>query len=658
MDNILKNRVESNTKLAKDNGIMAVYEAITNAIQAIEETQSDNGKIIVNIISDTQKRIDGGRSATRIQHVEIIDNGIGFTEENLSSFNKLDSEYKKDKGCHGIGRLMYLKVFDFVTISSVFYQDGKYFKREIRFDFEKEVQSNTVEIPNFTNIATVVKLHGLKQDFSHSFPKTLKIISQNILEHFYAYFFSETPPDIVVTLAGKTQSLLELYDTEASQNVHREEFDKKGIHFDITHVRKRQRTLPPKIHYLADYRQVLSKDTQIKGLTKNLSDKDGKFSYACYVSSSYLNENINSERGDFALPKQSDAFSLSLSDITAEVEKRIKDYLATEINSEIAHKVADIKGFIRENAPEYSLLLTKLTDDKFYEDIDVSKADDVEPFLHSLQYQVEKETLAKGKKLREQTKDYDFKEKIQEYMQDIEDVQKMDLASYVCHRKVVIDTLSALLDSQSSTQEADFHNLIFKQYTKTPSNSNLWLINDEFMYYRGVSEGRLRDLTYKGELLIPKDLTAIQDDFLNKREGELKGLKRPDILLFPDEGKCILLELKDKAVKIENHLNQLNIYAGIILNCSNFQIKTFHGLLIGENYRVDDVLMADSNYGYDDTLNAMVESEGRGRPVRDFVNDREKREDGIIYNKIVKYSDILKQAKMRNSIFFEKLGLR
>lgn len=658
MDNNLRNRVTSNTALSKDNGIMAVYEAIINAIQAIEEADDDNGKIVVNIIADSQADATGENLATLIKDIEVVDNGIGFNDRNFQSFDKLDSDYKKDKGCHGIGRLMYLKVFEYVTLISVYEENGDFFERKIHFDFDNEAKIEQTVITEKTQTGTVLKLHKLRKDYQSKFPKKITTISQYILEHFYAYFFSTTPPNIVVNFGNSSQLLTELYDKEALHNTQDDYFELKGHRFDVTHVRKRHKTVDPKIHFLADYRQVLEQKTNIRGLTKNLSDENGTFCYACYVSSSYLDKNANGERGGFALPKESDALSLilSLSEITARIEECIASYLSSELNSQITEKVSDVKNHIKEYSPEYSLLLTKLDDNKFYTEIDVNDKPKVDLFLHSLQYDIERETIAKGQKLRSQIKDDDFNEKISRYMQDIEDVQKMDLASYVCHRKVVIDTLSDLLDQQSSTQEADFHNLIFKQHTETPSNSNLWLINDEFMYYSGVSEAALRDLTYKEQPLISKHLTAEQDTYLNDRVEELKGNKRPDILLFPDERKCILLELKDKDIRIEDHLNQINKYAHIIFNCSSHPIDTFYGLLVGENFRENDIRSANPNYKYNETLRAYVELRGEGTVVANLVDS--EREDGKIFNKIIKYSDILKQARMRNGIFFEKLGLR
>lgn len=47
-------------------------------------------------------------------------NGIGFDVNNFSSFMTLDSMYRAELGCKGIGRLLWLKEFEGVHISSVY----------------------------------------------------------------------------------------------------------------------------------------------------------------------------------------------------------------------------------------------------------------------------------------------------------------------------------------------------------------------------------------------------------------------------------------------------------------------------------------------------------------------------------------------------------
>ncbi|WP_156665601.1 hypothetical protein [Rhodococcus phenolicus] len=50
----------------------------------------------------------------------VTDNGVGFTAENMKSFETLDSDYKSADGCRGVGRLLWLKAFSKVVVKSTY----------------------------------------------------------------------------------------------------------------------------------------------------------------------------------------------------------------------------------------------------------------------------------------------------------------------------------------------------------------------------------------------------------------------------------------------------------------------------------------------------------------------------------------------------------
>ena len=101
---------------------MPVFEAVVNSIHSIEEKgNSDNSKIVLRINRATQGALDlDAKSLPPIIGFTITDNGCGFDETNFKSFETLDSDHKIDKGCRGVGRLMWLKVFDLVEVESHF----------------------------------------------------------------------------------------------------------------------------------------------------------------------------------------------------------------------------------------------------------------------------------------------------------------------------------------------------------------------------------------------------------------------------------------------------------------------------------------------------------------------------------------------------------
>ena len=132
--------------------------------------------------------------------------------------------------------------------------------------------------------------------------------------------------------------------------------------------------------------------------------------------------------------------------------------------------------------------------------------------------------------------------------------------------------------------------------------------------------------------------------------GEQRLHKRPDVLLFPEEGKCIIIEFKAPDANVSEHLTQIDFYANILRNYTvdEFQITSFYGYLIGESIEDRDVRGRVSRFEYSPKFNYWFRPSER---VVDFSN----RNDGSIYTEIIKYSSILQRAKLRNKIFIEKL---
>lgn len=112
--------------------LYSVYEAVSNSIHAIndrfgEDRAAKKGEIAVKIETD-----DDGE----ISSISVSDNGIGFTDENLESFETSDSRFKYRRGGKGVGRFIWIKMFQTIRVESVV-GDGKGRER-IRFRFAPE----------------------------------------------------------------------------------------------------------------------------------------------------------------------------------------------------------------------------------------------------------------------------------------------------------------------------------------------------------------------------------------------------------------------------------------------------------------------------------------------------------------------------------------
>lgn len=107
-----------NTSLPKRHALLPLLEAIVSGIQSIDarpNSYDDPGRIVVRVHRDSQLELDFGPSGPGrapmkpITSFTVEDDGVGFTELNLSSFETLDSDYKSALGCRGVGRLLWIK---------------------------------------------------------------------------------------------------------------------------------------------------------------------------------------------------------------------------------------------------------------------------------------------------------------------------------------------------------------------------------------------------------------------------------------------------------------------------------------------------------------------------------------------------------------------
>ena len=95
--------------------LYSVYEAVSNSIHAIndrfgEKDAASKGNVSVDISLDECGDIDA---------ITIRDNGIGFTDENLESFETSDSQFKYKRGGKGVGRFIWIKMFENICVESV-----------------------------------------------------------------------------------------------------------------------------------------------------------------------------------------------------------------------------------------------------------------------------------------------------------------------------------------------------------------------------------------------------------------------------------------------------------------------------------------------------------------------------------------------------------
>lgn len=191
-----------------------------------------------------------------------------------------------------------------------------------------------------------------------------------------------------------------------------------------------------------------------------------------------------------------------------------------------------------------------------------------------------------------------------------------------------------------------------KNKDNSHQDSNLWMLNEDFIYFTGKSEERLCDFKINDINVFNSKFPEEEERYLRSL-GENRKIKRPDILLFPEENKCIIIEFKNIGVNVAEHLHQINQYAYWLRNFANenFEFTQFYGYLIGEAIEPRDVRASDGEF------KTMYSGVGLYRPKKNIPCDNNENKDGELYMEILPYSELLERASSRNKIFIEKLGI-
>lgn len=205
------------------------------------------------------------------------------------------------------------------------------------------------------------------------------------------------------------------------------------------------------------------------------------------------------------------------------------------------------------------------------------------------------------------SKDFNRKlnEKVKKVTELVPQINRAELTKYIAKRKIILDlmqkTINKKLDCQQKTTERRkidnerfLHNILFSQHAENPFDSNLWMINDDFIHFNGVSEIVLKDVKIDGDTFIREDLSEEEENELKAFNRDRMG-NRPDILLFPKEHKCIIIELKSTDADVSKFVSQVSQYAGLIRQYAKekLEITMFYSYLIGEHFTLNEVQRAN-----------------------------------------------------------------
>jgi hypothetical protein len=666
-----------NTTLHYSNGLLPLFEAVANSIHSIEEAglAPDKGQISVDILRDTQSHFDfetkkpGPDPCGNILGFKITDNGIGFNETNMKSFLTLDSEHKADKGGRGVGRLIWLKAFSNVKIKSSFNgDDSKLKSRVFTFNANAGVTDDKVDDASVGAAKfTCVHLDGFGEKYRDASYKTAKPIANSLLEHCLWYFVRQGgAPHIIIRDNDEVLNLDEIYEEHMFSSAVNESLLIKEKEFTLTHIKLR--TNSSKSHHIAlCAANRLVKEENLKGkvpgLYGSLHDERGDFIYTCYVSSTFLDENVRSERTGFDIAEQPhEVFAqteISLDDIRNGVIAKATEHLSEYLTENKNKGKERVNNFVSQKAPRYRPILNRIPDDKLYVDPDMSDKE-LELALHKHLSDIEGKLLADGHNVMspKPDEDYaDYRKRLQEYLKTAEDIKKSDLANYVSHRRVIIDLLEKAIekgDDGKYAREDLIHNLIMPMRNDSTEvmldSCNLWLLDERLAFH---------DYLASDKTLCSMPITGSGE----KKEPDICALNVWDNPLLVSEGNrlplasIIVVEIKrpmrnDAAEGEEKDPIEQALFYLDRIRQGKVQTAAGRPIPVSSDIPGFCYILADIT----PTLEARCKMHAAVR-TSDGLGYFVYKDSFKAYVEVISFNRLVNAAKERNRAFFEKLGL-
>lgn len=661
------------THLPKWKSLLPLFEAVMNAVQAIEEGQPTDPKISINVHRDEGLGLVDNPS---INGFTIVDNGVGFHDLNMDSFNTAFSTYKVGKGGKGLGRLSWVKAYGGVEISSRFANPDDEGFLERKFLFGTDYDPDNVTATPTTTLATgsAVTLSDFHEPWKSEAPSDLEQLARRLCEHFVLVLMDENCPKIEI-LDGRQKLLVNqvFQETFRSQS-STTEFEVRGEAFSVISFRiSEPRSSRNRIVYCADKRAVVTEslDKFLPNFSGRMIDADGEtFVYLAIVTGAYLNERVNPARTDFLLSEQEvdDSASEFITDSLFEEEVRrseiregvvsfVQDDLAEIIHDINQFKIKKIENYIEDEAPHYRILLKRVS-----EFIDLvpreGTKNDIEFALHKEMHTLETELKREGNKiLSEAAKldDYeDYEERVGKFLNNQNEVGVAALAQYVAHRRIVLDLFRKAISRDQKDDkyplEKVVHHLIFPMRSDSDdtlfSQQNLWILDERLNYHSFVASD--------------KELRAIE------KVGLPGSRTRPDLTIF------------DKKIKLTDGEQPL----------SSLTIVEFKRPMRGGYRDTDNPLLQVAECVEEIRAGKAQDADGRNinvlspdMPVTCYIisdiTDSLKKQlmvwgareipghEGYygyhpnfrIYFEVMDYDTVLRNAERRNRVLFEKLKI-
>lgn len=644
-----------------------MVELVVNAIQAIDAKGIQNGLVEIEVLRNNQADV-----IDRLEDVDgfvVKDNGIGFTKSNRDAFDTLYTEQKIADGGKGFGRFTCLKYFERVKVSSTFAEGDVFLDRSFRMGLDTDIiVDEKVEPSQAQATGATVEISGIK---SVRFPdKKLETISRVVVERLLLYFVDKERicPRVVIRDANKPSDSVSLNDYLGKENSQIVEMKVDEGTFSLSanedektfHVRVFKffapRTAKSKVSLVAHRREVTDKplESYIPEFAEEFfepgQDQDSStgpnFVIKAYVFGDYLNDNVSLERGEFRFQTDADLLNgISQNDIEQKAAEIAQSAVGTEITERKKRKEVRIAQYVANDAPWHRILAKEVD----FSALPMKPSNqDIELHLQKKKYEKEIATRTQVTALLNSANPDELGEKISQLIESISDNSKNDLIHYVSMRKCVLDLFSKSLEIGADGKhksEGEVHDIIMPRKKDSEELNydahNLWILDERLNFTSYVSSDKpLQSSGDRTDITVYNRRVAYRGDNEASNPITIFEFKRPQRDDFVDPSSK-----EDPVQQIIRYVNQIRE--------GKFKTPTGRDILVNDTTPFYGYVVCDLTKKVKDWL----------QKEKDFTS----MPDGLgwfnwfgnisLYMEVISWTKLLRDAEMRNKIFFNKLGI-
>jgi len=645
-----------------------IVEMVVNGIQAIDETGRQDGKVLVRAHRSAQPELDG--SLPEVIGFDIEDNGVGFTEAHRKSFDTLYTDFKISDGGKGFGRFTSLKYFDDLHVKSIYY-DGDVFKiRSFSMGKEHEIIVNErISTSNSTETGSIVTLAKLK--VGRSFDKKLSTIARNLVERLLPYFITHNYvcPDIVLCEQDGTGAIrlndfvsnelsAEIREIGASNNTFALKAKEANEEFLVRIFKLYSpRNQKSRISLVAHKREVLGsvlqkyipefEDEFFEKTRSGEIDHERNYIVKAYVFGAYLDRNVSLERGGFEFQMDRDLFhGIGQIQIEQDAASIAREAMGTDITFRQQRKIERVQTYVDTEAPWHKTIL---------ETIDLSSMP-CNPTNEEIEVRLQKEKFGQEIAIRKDvarlltgTNFEKVKDSVTEIVNKVSGTCKNDLIHYIALRRTILDIFGKSLELDESgkySSEGVVHDIIFPRKGDSDATSfhdhNLWIVDERLNFTTWVSS----DVPLDGKKTDRPDLLVYNKRVLFRGDNDASNpitifeFKKPqrDDFVNPSSRE-------DPVQQIVRYVNDIR----------DGKYKTPEGrkMLVADNTPFYGYVICDLT----PKVETWLEREKDFKPMPDRLGWFQWLGNINLYVEVISWDKVLKDAKMRNQIFFQKLGI-